>query len=119
MLRTTLTYVVPIQLSIGTGANRIAASAVPRIRLLSGVDRQLDRRPERLEDLAAILVEDLVGSLGPCSAGVEGRRAGTVMPAGPRFLSKAAFHAPSCSIFLTASVILVHSSVSPFFRPMP
>src|SRR6185312_12276011 len=31
VLRTTLTYAVPIQLSIGTGASRIAASAVPRI----------------------------------------------------------------------------------------
>src|SRR5689334_22985289 len=31
VLRTTLTYAVPIQLSIGTGESRIAASSVPRM----------------------------------------------------------------------------------------
>ncbi len=31
VLRTTLTYKVPSQFSIGTGASRIAASTVPRI----------------------------------------------------------------------------------------
>ena len=41
------------------------------------------------------------------------------MPAGPRFLSHAAFQAPSVTILVIASLILVRNSVSSFFRPMP
>ncbi len=53
------------------------------------------------------------------SAGVGRGRRRCGDTAGPRFLSNAAFQAPSDSIFLSASVILVHNSVSPFFSPTP
>ena len=40
-------------------------------------------------------------------------------PAGPRFAVTKFCHEPSSIIFLSASVILVHRAVSPFYRPMP
>ena len=116
---------MPIQLSIGTGASRMAASTVPRISAPIAeytVSWIVVQNASKI--CAAILwLEDLhvpsPGS-GACSVAVDGRRCGRgVIPAGPRFLSNAAFHAPSGSIFFSASLILVRSSVSSFFRPMP
>src|SRR3954465_9214720 len=123
VLRTTLTQVVPSQLRTGTGASRIAASAVPSTsaptaeKVVSWTVVQNASRiwPTVYPGRTSTCV--LSAARGQQAAGVGG--AGAARPAGPRFLSHAAFQAPSDSIFLSASVTLVHNSVSSFFRPIP
>ncbi len=118
VLRTTLTYAVPSQLSIGTGASRIAASAVPRISAPiaeNTVSWIVVQNASKIWPRYSLKTSTSVRTQQAAGAG----GAGVAMPAGPRFLSNAAFQAPSASIFFSASVILVHNSVSPFFSPMP
>jgi hypothetical protein len=113
-----LTYVVPIQLSIGTGESRIAASSVPR---MSAPMAEYTVNWIVVQNASKIWLWYLLNS--STSVGEPylstGGGAGAATPAGPRFLSQAAFQAPSFSIFVIASLILVRSSVSPFFSPTP
>ncbi len=112
---------MPIQLSIGTGASRIAASTVPRISAPiaeNTVSWIVVQNASKIWPRYSVKTSTWRSSAGAQQAS-SGGGAGAAMPAGPRFLSNAAFQAPSDSIFLSASLILVHSSVSPFFRPMP
>src|SRR6476660_6666695 len=120
VFRTTFTYAVPSQLSIGTGDNRIAARIVPRTSAPIA-DNTVNWIVVKNAPRTSYSLPASSSNSGPpaCSsplppvsaqqaAGAGG--AGAASPAGPRFLSQAAFHAPSDSIFLMASVTLVHSS---------
>src|SRR6516164_9314419 len=118
VLRTMLTYAVPIQLSIGTGESRIAASSVPR---MSAPTAEYTVNWMVVQNASKIWVWYLLNSSTSVADRllVDGRRRRRGDTRGPRFLSNATFQDPSCTILVIASLIFVRRSVSPFFRPMP